>query len=115
MVAWSTGKSLPELSDALLMLANGPKEIPDDAMSIIERFVILLFDRTSTCTKVDQARKKLFPPKSLAQQIPPTRAALVENIKIVFYQGGHIWGKTLIPDLVLPSPTDWGWVKTEGR
>ncbi|KAK0151083.1 hypothetical protein N1851_007774 [Merluccius polli] len=45
--AWSTWKSLPELTDALLMLANRPKEIPDDAMNIIERFVIRMFDRTS--------------------------------------------------------------------
>lgn len=43
--AWPTWKLLLELMDALLMLANGPKAIPDDA---IERFVILLFDRTST-------------------------------------------------------------------
>ena len=61
--AWSTWKSLPELTDALLMLADGPKEIPDGAINIIERFVILLFDRTSTCTKVAHARRKLFPRK----------------------------------------------------
>lgn len=60
---WSTWKSVLELTDALLMLANGPKEIPDDAVNI-ERFVILLFDRTSTCTK---ARRKLFPWTNLAQ------------------------------------------------
>ena len=59
--AWSTSKSLLELTDALLMLADGPKDIPDDAMNIIERCVILLFDRTSTCIKVDHARRKLFP------------------------------------------------------
>ena len=52
--AWSTWKSLLELTDALLMLADGPKEIRDDAMNIIERLVIFLFDRTSSCTKVDQ-------------------------------------------------------------
>ena len=47
--AWSTWKSLPELTeDALLKLADGPKEIPDDAMNITERFVILLFDRKWT-------------------------------------------------------------------
>ena len=61
--AW---KSLPELTYALLMPASGTKEIPDDAMNIIERFVILLFDRTSTCSKVDHARRKLFPRKKLA-------------------------------------------------
>jgi len=95
-----------------LMLAYGPKEIPDDAMNIIERFVILLFD--STCTKVDHAKRKLFPRKPSVKQIPPTRAALEEHAKRAVYQGGHIWGKKLLPDPVLPSPIDWGWVKTEG-
>ena len=111
---WSTWKSLPEQTDALLILADGPKEIPDDAVNIIERFVILLFDRTSTCTKVDHARRKLFPRKHSVQQIPPTRAALKEHVKRAVYQGGHIWGKKLLPDPVLPSPTDWGWVNREG-
>ena len=105
---------LPEQTDALLMLAYGPKEIPDDAVNIIERFVRLLFDRTSTCTKVDHARRKFFPRKHLVQQIPPTRAALEEHGKRAVCQGDHIWRKKLIPDPVLPSPTDWGWVKTEG-
>jgi len=45
------------------MLADGPKKVPDDAVNIIERFVIFLFDRTSTCTKVDHAKRKLFPRK----------------------------------------------------
>jgi len=91
------------------MLADGPKEIPDDAMIIIERSVILLFDRASTCTKVDRARRKLFPRKNSVQQIPRTRAALDEDVKRAVYQGGHIWGKTMLPDSMLPSPTNWGW------
>ena len=89
------------------------KEIPDDAVNIIERFVILLFDRTSTCTKVDHAKRKLFPRKPSVQQIPPTRAALEEHAKRAVYQGGHMWGKKLLPDPVLPLPTDWGWVKNQ--
>ena len=44
--AWSTWKSLPELTDALLMFADGPKEIPNGAVDIIEMFVILLFDKS---------------------------------------------------------------------
>jgi len=67
---------------------DGAKEIPDDAMTIIERFVILLFYRTSTCTKVDRARRKLFPRKTSVLQIPPTQAALEEHVKKAFFQGG---------------------------
>ena len=33
--AWSTWKSLPELTDVLVVLADGPKEIPDGAMNRI--------------------------------------------------------------------------------
>ena len=62
--AWSTWKSLPELTDALLMLADGPREIPYNGMNIIERFAILLFDRTSNCTKVDRARRNSFHDKT---------------------------------------------------
>ena len=58
---WSSWKSLPKLTNALFVLADESKEIPNDAMNIIESFVILLFDRTSTYTKVDRARRKLFP------------------------------------------------------
>ena len=45
--AWAIWTVLPELTDALLLLSSAPRDIPDDAMRIIERFVILLYDRTS--------------------------------------------------------------------
>ncbi|KAJ8392754.1 hypothetical protein AAFF_G00072380 [Aldrovandia affinis] len=45
-------------------------------MRIIERFVILLYDRTSKCTDIDKARRKLFARKNNVQLIPPTKAAL---------------------------------------
>ena len=105
--AWSTWKSLPDLTDALLMLANGPNEIPMMQGNIIEQ--------TSACTKVDHARRKPFPRKTNSvQQIPPTRAALEEHVKRAVFQGGHIWGKTLLLVPVLPSSTERGWGKTEG-
>ena len=94
--AWSTWEPLPELTDALLMFVGGPKEIPRWCNECsIERFVILLFDRTSTCTKVDHARRKLFPQiKSVQQIIPPTRAALrkkVSRLKIATYNVTTDW------------------------
>jgi len=84
--ASKTQKSLAELTDALLMLVNGTNEIPNDALNIIKRFVILLFNKTSTCTKVNNARRKFFPRKNSVQQIRPIE----------------------LPDTVLPSPIKWG-------
>ena len=55
--AWATWNSFPELTNALLNLSQSPTEIPEHCMQTIERFVILLYDRTSTCTDVNKARK----------------------------------------------------------
>ena len=111
--AWVAWNSLPELTDALLRLACAPTEIPEHSMQAIERFVILMYDQTSTCTDVNKARKKLFAKRSSVQRIPPTRAALEQHVKRAVFQGGHVWGQTLVPQPVLPSPSSWGWIKTD--
>ena len=54
----AVGLGLPELTNALLKLSSVPSGIPDDGMHTIERFVILLYDRTSTCKEINKARKK---------------------------------------------------------
>ena len=112
--AWATWNSFPELTNALLELAHAPTEIPEQSMHVIERFVILMYDRTSTCTDVNKARKKLFAKTSSVQRIPPTHAALEQHVKRAAFQGGHIWGQALIPHPVFPSPSNWGWVKPDG-
>ncbi|KAL8559114.1 hypothetical protein ACOMHN_046162 [Nucella lapillus] len=107
---------LPELTEALLLLSSAPRDIPDDAMRIIERFVILLYDRTSKCTDIDKARRKIFARKNNVQLIPPTKAALEEHVKRAVYQGRHVWGQILLPAPELPPPTNWGWSRTgEGQ
>lgn len=111
--AWTIWNSFPDLTAALLELAHAPAEISEQCMHIIERFVILIYDRTSTCTEVNQARKKLFAKTSCVKRIPPTRAALEQHVKRAVFQGGHVWGQSLVPDPVLPSPSSWGWIKTD--
>ena len=111
--AWAAWNAFPELTNALLDLAHAPTEVSEQSMHAIERFVILLYDRTSTCTEVNQARKKLFAKTSSVQRIPPTRAALEQHVKRAAFQGGHVWGQALAPDPVLPSPSTWGWIKTD--
>ncbi len=95
----------------LLKMASAPSDIPEDVIHTIERFVILLYDRTSTSSNIDKTRKKLFAKKTNVQLIPPTKAALDEHVKRASYQGGHVWGQTLLPTPELPPPTNWGWIK----
>jgi len=76
----------PELTDALLQLSWAPSEIAEDVLHSIERFVILIYDRTNMCTDINEARRKLFARKSNVKQIPPTKAALEQHVKRAVYQ-----------------------------
>ena len=54
-MAWNIWNALPELTEALLKLSYAPSDIQEDVIHTIERFVILMYDRTSTCTDIDKA------------------------------------------------------------
>ncbi|KAK3857509.1 hypothetical protein Pcinc_036238 [Petrolisthes cinctipes] len=82
-------------------------------MHCIERFVVLLYDRTSPCMDVNEARKKLFAKRNSVQRIPPTYDALEQHMKRSVFQGGYVWGQVLVLQPLLPSPTSWGWRQTE--
>jgi hypothetical protein len=110
MEAW---KAYPDVTSAFMMLASPPCHITEEYMKVLERYVILLYDRTSDKFQVNDARKQLFSQKGKAlESIPPTRAALVEHTKRASYQAGHCWGQALLPQPQLPSPQDWGWTHT---
>ena len=88
--AWAVWNVFPELTEALSNFSLAPSEIPEQVLRTIERFVILLYDRTSPCTYIDKSWKKLFARKNNVEVIPPTRAALEEHIKRKSYQRGHV-------------------------
>ncbi|KAG7158128.1 hypothetical protein Hamer_G001019, partial [Homarus americanus] len=111
--AWATWNAFPEVTTAFLSLASTPSELPDGVLSTLERFIVLLSDRTSTCCDVNMLRKKLFSRKSRSlEDLPPTRAALEQHIKRAAYQAEHIWGQASIAFVSLPSSCDWGWMKS---
>ena len=112
MVTWN---NFPDVTEALLALTIHPSEISPQCMAILQRFVILLYDSTSTKTTVNEALKQLFVHKGRQfDNIPPTESALKEHVKRTAYQAGHIWGQTLTPRPELPSPQDWGWNFDDG-
>ena len=84
--AFTVWKSYPAVTDAFLQLATTPTPLVSEACMIyLERFVILLYDRTSNKANVNEARKQLFAQKGRAYDaIPPTRAALLQHT--------HCWG-----------------------
>ena len=78
-------------------------------MPLNERFVALLYGRTSTAVTVNEARPELFLKKSSAiENIPPTQTALLQHTKRAVYQASNVWGSALIAKAQIPSPQEWG-------
>ncbi len=91
--AWSTWGAFSEVTNAFCSLAEGPSEITEDVFQSLERFTVLMYDRTSESNSVNEVRKHLFTAKGRTlQNIPPTAAALEQHVKRAALQGGHIWG-----------------------
>ena len=113
--AWETWMAYEEVTMAFLSLSQSPTEQDIvSAMPRLERFVVLMYDRTSTCENVNKARKVLFTQKGRSiENIPPTSDALQLHTKRVAYQAGHCWGQCDIPCPVIPSPSEWGWTMSE--
>ena len=86
--AWSVMKTYSFFAEALERLTENPNSYKDpEILSVIERYCILLYDRTSSLESVNDARRKLFPSKAGLENIPPTQDALIEHLKRALYQG----------------------------
>lgn len=73
----------------------------------LKRFIVLMYDRVSTATIVDEARLDLFVHKQRPyNSIPPTQATLREHAKHVAYQAGIIWNKVTISNPDMSSPAE---------
>ena len=109
--AWATWKAFPEVTDAFIELESMPSEVSEESMSLLERFVVLMYDRTSDIMEVNEARKQLFAHKGRTlENIPRTQAALKQHIKRACYQA-NIWNQSLISEPELLNPSDSGWTK----
>ena len=113
--ALDTWKCFPEVTPVFIALSNPQEEIEDDWMTLLERFVVLMYDRTSNSKDVNEARMQFFTRNSRKfDAIPPTQDALLQHVKRTAYQAGPIWGQALKPSPIIQSPQHWGWVLDDG-
>ena len=83
--------------------------IPEDIIMKLERFVVIMYCRTSGDMNVNTAGMILFSQMSRnIDNIPPPQAALYQHVKRASYQSGHMWGQSLKVQPELPDVTDWG-------
>ena len=86
-----------------------PRETSHESMELLVRFAVLMYDRTSDATEVNDVRRHLFTQKSRTlENIPPTQAALKQHIKRNCYQA-TCWKQALILDPDMPKLSDRGW------
>ena len=108
--AWDVWRSSEDFRALFSRLSLTPAEISDDDMKILERYVVLMYKRTSDLQSVNEARKQLFAYGNWhIENIPPTKAALLQHVKRAAFQAGHVWGQSLVVNARTPSPADWGW------
>ena len=70
----------PNLTDVLCALTSMPTDVNGKSMTVIKRFIVLLYDRTSSLIDVIQSRKELFSKKLRnIQSIRPSKAALLQH------------------------------------
>ena len=112
--AWSVWNSMQHLKPVFCRLSKAPTLVSTEDMDEVERFVVLLYQRTSSLRKVNEARKRLFAVGNRnIENVPPTVHALEQHVKRAVYQAGHIWGQCLQGKPALPSPAEWGWIRTD--
>ena len=81
----------PEVTNAFLELSQMPDSMANDVLQQIERFVVVMYDKTSTLHEVNKERKELFAHGSKSMEnIPPTQAALLQHTKRATYQAGYV-------------------------
>ena len=105
---WEAWGAFNEVTAAFQALSNAPTvDVVDEVMPILERYVTIMYDRTSACMKINDARRDLFTRKGRdIEAIPPNPDALRQHAKRSTYQAG--WGNSLVPSPPFPCPSEWG-------
>ena len=80
--AWQTWGMCAEASDVFASLSQYPQvaTVNDNEVDVLEKFVVMMYDKSSTATGVNNARLDMFARKQRPYQaIPPTRSALLQH------------------------------------
>jgi len=109
--AWLTWDAYTEVSDVFAKLSLYPLT----NRQILEKFVVIMYDRSSTAEGVDDARLDMFVRKQRPYEaIPPTRGAVLQHTKRAAYQAGSIWSQSTVHKPQTQDHAEWGWRKKDG-
>lgn len=111
--AWFNSAKRDEFTNVFKELGNQPMEITSAQIGKIEEYVQMLygFDSTLAADRLNKFRKST---DDDLRKLPPSKDALLQHAKRACYQAGYVWQESM-EDLLLPSPTLWGWLFDEVR
>ncbi|KAI0241547.1 hypothetical protein LSAT2_023843, partial [Lamellibrachia satsuma] len=78
---------------------------------MFERLTVILYDKSSPLSSVNQTRKDIFCLKNQSiERMPPTQDALLHKYPAAVYQA-RIWTTSLQTQQMVPSPQEFAWAK----
>ena len=108
-------QSLPYVTKTFFELSHPNAVLTESPYSSLGRFVIIMYDKTSSKVDVNKLRKHLFTKSTTSMdRLPPTRDALNLHIKRVYLQT-QIWASSLPNKIDFKKPDDFGWRKKQRR
>ena len=114
--AWKTCIFFDEATPVFMKLSHQPTiEDVKNTMPSINRFTVLLYNRTSNSLITNECRRELFCQGTEIDKIPPTEAALWKHTCRSACIAGYDWSQSTIPKKELPSPEEWGWKIQDGK
>ncbi len=117
--AWQAWQAYEEVTQTFTFLAAHPFELlhaESDHFQRIERFTVVLYDKTSPLSSANEAREELFCRKNRSiDNIPPTQNVLLQYSQRAVYQAG-IWTTSTQVYQVVPPSSEFAWSKaTPGK
>ena len=111
---WQIWDKYPDISNIFLKIMLGG-ELESNDIEIIERYVVLIYDKTNNSYSVNQCRFELFSVSNRnIENIPPTAAALLQHTKRSIFQA-NIWHQIFKKYIDYPNPNNFGWKETDSE
>ena len=107
--AWNTWLAYPVAIDGFMIHPFETIILESEKFQIIEKYVCILYDRTTNITSVNKLRESMFPKKEFSQL---TQAALFQHARRSVYQAS-IWLKCMENKVDPPDPSNFGWRREE--
>ena len=108
---WAAWDSFQELTPVLIKLTESMLEPSESDLKILERYVALVYDKSTELSEINKVRQHLFASSLRAvDHIPPTQAALKYHLKRSLLQA-RTWFKMDCKHIKTLDPADYGWNK----